>query len=358
MTPSRPVLTVDLAALAANWRALAARAAPAECAAVVKADAYGIGLAPAARALAAAGARTFFVAQPQEGAALREALGPGPAIYVLDGFTPADAAEFRAFALRPALCSLPQVAAWTAALPGAPAALHIETGINRLALSADELDALRADPPAGLAVDLVMSHLARADEPDSGMNARQRGAFAGRATLIAPLAPGARLSLAATGGILLGAPYHFDLVRAGIGLYGGLPFADALSVVRLDAPLLQVREIAAGETVGYGASWTAPRPSRIGVVPLGYADGFHRATRGARLFLDGRPVPVIGRVSMDLLTLDLTGLPEPAPGTTLEVLGPNQSVDRLAACAGTLGYEVLTGLGRRYLRTYLGDPAT
>ena len=199
-----------------------------------------------------------------------------------------------------------------------------------------------------------MSHLASADEPENAMNARQRGAFTGRAQLLHGLAPNARLSLGATGGTLLGPEFHFDLTRPGVGLYGGEPFAEARTVVHLHAPLLQVREIAAGDSVGYGATWTAKRPSRIGVLGLGYADGFFRLSKGLQLYLDGRPVPLVGRVSMDMITVDLTDAPEPAPGAMVEVLGPNQSVDDLAKGIGTTGYEVLTSLGPRYARRYVG----
>ncbi|MEM1315449.1 MAG: alanine racemase [Pseudomonadota bacterium] len=363
--PARPILTVDLDALAANWRALDALSGEAEAGAVVKADAYGCGLAPCARALRAAGARTFFVAQAPEGVALREALGPDDAdtIYVFNGFWPEDAEMFEAAALTPALISLAQVDAWAAEARrlgrALPAALHIETGINRMALTSAELDALRRAPPEGLSIELVMGHLACADAPGDAMNSRQRGAFAGRGALAKPIAPTARRSLSATGGILLGGNFHFELTRPGIGLYGGLPFAEAERVVRLDAPFLQVREIAAGETVGYGGTWRAARPSRIGVLPLGYADGYHRAAGGhpgARVFVEGRAAPVVGRVSMDMITVDLTDLPEPAPGATAEILGPNQSVDELGAVFGSFSYEVLTGLGARYARRHVGGP--
>lgn len=357
--PARPRLTVDLGALQANWRALDAMGG-AETAVVVKADAYGCGLAPVARALRDAGAETFFVAQAPEGAAVREALGAEgeETIYILNGFVPEDAEAFEAARLTPALISPAQVTAWAAeaARRGEelPAALHIETGINRMALTSDELDAVRRAPPAGLRIDLIMSHLACADDPSSPMNSRQRGAFAGRSALARPIAPGARRSLGATGGILMGPNYHFEMVRAGIGLYGGQPYADAQRVATLETPLLQVREIAAGETVGYGGTWRASRPSRIGVAPMGYADGFFRGQTGAKLFLDGRPAPVVGRVSMDMITVDLTDLPLPEPGALLEVLGPNQSVDDLAASAGTIGYEVLTSLGARFERRHVG----
>ena len=357
---SRPVLTLDLDALGANWRALRALSGAAEASAVVKADGYGLGVGPVARTLHAAGARTFFVAHATEGAELRGILGPGPAIHVFNGFMPGDLDAYRGADLIPVLASPFQVRAFREAMPAlglsAPprVGLHIESGINRLGFTPEEIDALRADPPAGFEISLVMSHLATADEPEHPMNARQRGAFAARAQLLHGLAPRARLSLGATGGTLLGPDYHFDLTRPGVGIYGGEPFMDARAVVHLHAPLLQVREIAAGETVGYGGTWTAQRPSRIGVLGLGYADGFFRLSKGLDLYLDGRAVPLVGRVSMDMITVDLTDVPEPAPGAMVEVLGPNQSVDDLAKGIGTTGYEVLTSLGPRYARRYLG----
>ncbi len=357
--PSQTVrLTVDLDAIVRNWRALDAMSPGAETAAVVKADAYGLGVDRVAPALARAGARTFFVAQAREGATLRRILGPGPDIYVFNGFTPAETELFAAHDLRPLLCSHAQVRAFKAALPifaPKPAVgLHIETGINRQGLTMHELDLVRAEGLRDMRVTLVMSHLACADTPDSGMNLRQRGAFAGRAALLGAAAPEARLSLAATGGALLGPRFHFDMIRPGIGLYGCAPFAQAEPVVFLDAPILQLRRIQRGESVGYGAAWTAARDSMIGVLPLGYADGIHRATRDMRVMLDGRPAPVIGRISMDMLTVDFTDHPRAVAGRSVEILGRSQSADALAACAGTIGYEMLTALGARYERRYIG----
>lgn len=353
---SRPLLTVDLAAIADNWRALAKLAAPAEAAAVVKANAYGLGVDRVAPALWAAGARTFFVALPREGAQLRGILGPAAVIYVFNGFMPADTEIYAANDLRPVLNSHHQINALQAALHAMhdkpKVGLHIESGINRLGLTPDDLDRLRIDRAPGLEITLVMSHLAMADEPSNGMNTRQRGAFSGRSALLRAVAPGARMSLSATGGTLLGAPFHFDLVRPGVGLYGGAPFAAARRVVTLEAPLLQVRSVPAGGAVGYGATWTARRDSRLGVLPIGYADGFFRTSKGAKTFLRGRPAPVVGRVSMDMITVDLTDHPDARPGMMLEILGPHQSVDQLAACAGTIGYEVLTALGARFARRY------
>jgi len=358
-----PTLTIDLGAIVANWRALAARAEGAEAAAVVKANGYGCGVAPVGRALAEAGARTFFVAQPAEGARLRAALGPGPVIYVLAGCpltgdgaggcepapsaSPAgEAALFAGADLRPVLNAPEQVAAWMAGPDGA-CAVQLDSGMNRLGLEPAELAGL-GRLPAGAR--LVMSHLACADEPGHPMNAVQVAAFR-EMTAGMDIAR----SLSATGGTLLGAAYRFDMVRPGVGLFGGLPFADARPVVRLDVPILQVRAVAPGESVGYGASWTARRPSRIATLSAGYADGLHRLlSNRARGHVEGVACRFAGRVSMDLIGLDVTDAPAARPGAMVEILGPCQGVDALAAACDTIGYEVLTTLGPRYARRWIG----
>jgi alanine racemase len=357
----RPTLTIDLGAIAENWRALAALSGSAEAGAVIKADAYGLGAAGVGPVLRDAGARTFFVAQAEEGAALRDAVGPAPAIYVFNGFIADEAPLFLGADLRPCLNTPQQITAYAALSSRQPdrlrAALHVDSGINRLGLGVDDLNHLLQVPENTLKihVDLILSHLACADDPENPMNAAQASIFRARAQRARLLAPKARLSLSATGGVMLGADFAFDLTRPGVGLYGGLPFADARTAVSLHAPILQVRDISTGEAVGYGASWRAPRPSRIAVVPLGYADGIMRAMSGRGVFwLDGEPVPIVGRVSMDMITLDVTDRPDAATGQLVEVLGPNQSVDALAAYADTIGYEVLTALGARYQRRYIG----
>ena len=355
---ARPHLTIDLDAVAANWRALDALSAPkVETAAVVKADAYGLGAARVAPALAAAGARTFCVALAEEGVALRAALGPGPAIHVFAGLMPGDADACRAADLVPCLNSFGQMTDFARDLPGRPCTLQLNSGMNRLGLDAADLDAAAALMPR-LAPVLVLSHLACADTPDHPMNRRQATAF----DALAARLPGVRRSLAATGGILLGAGYHYGLTRPGVGLYGGLPFAAARPVVTLSLPVVQVRDLPLGEAVGYGAAWSSPRPSRIATVAAGYADGLHRAlgAGAAMLYADDTPCPLVGRVSMDLVTVDVTGLRE-VPDT-LEILNARQTVDGLAAAAGTIGYEILTSLGPRYERVYKGpalppDPA-
>jgi alanine racemase len=345
------LLTIDLGALRANWQALAALAPSAETAAVVKADAYGIGLGKAARALAGAGARTFFAALPSECLALRATLGPGPVIYCLNGLAEDDAAALREGAIRPVLNS-PEQVRLARDMGTMPCAIQIDSGMNRLGLEAAEVAALFAGP-CPLDARLVMSHLACADDPVDPMNESQRKAFA--ALTSHPRLAALPRSLAATGGIMMGEAYHHALTRPGIGLYGGLPFARARPVVTLTVPVLQVRDVAVGESVGYGNAWTAARPSRIATIGAGYADGLIRAMGNrAAVMVEGRTLPVVGRVSMDLVTLDATDAPDLQAGDSVEVLGAARGVDRLAEAAGTIGYEILTSLGTRYRRRYVG----
>ena len=370
-------LIVDLDALVANWRALSDRSAG-EAGAVVKADAYGLGLAPVATALARAGARRFFVAEAEEGAALRAALGAGPEIFVFNGHMAGDADTIRAAELVPLLNSPEQVARHLEAAPEAPCGVQLDSGMNRLGMEPGEWAAVRhleAAPEArcGVQLDsgmnrlglepadwaevrprlpaprLVMSHLACADDADHPMNARQLAAF--RAMTEGVDAP---RSLAATGGVLMDPSFHFDLTRPGIGVYGGLPFAEARPVVTLRLPVIQTREVAPGESVGYGMTWIAERGARIATVAGGYGDGLHRIMGPHLAFhAGGTPCPVRGRISMDLIGVEVTHLD--APPETLELLGAHQGVDDLAAHAGTIGYEILTALGQgRYARRYTG----
>ena len=357
MTATEAVLTVDLAAIAANWRALAARHPGGAVAGVVKADGYGLGAGPVAQALRDAGCRHFFVAQLQEGLALRAALGPGPMIAVLGGFPPEG--EGRAAGLVPVLNGLPDVQAHAAAArragQAAPAILHVDTGMARLGLDAGEVERLAAEPGllAGLRLLYVMTHLACADEPEHPLNHAQAARFAtARARL-----PAAPSSLANYSGIFLGPEFASDLARPGCAHNGINPTPGwpnpMRQAVRLEAPVLQLREIPAGTPVGYGASWTARRPTRVATVAAGYADGYLRALSGrAAGSFAGRPVPLIGRVSMDLLTFDATDIPGLAPGAMLTLIGPGCTPDDLAGWAGTIGYEILTGLGARYRRRY------
>ncbi len=345
-------LTIDLDALVANWRALDALSGDnVETAAVVKADAYGLGVGPVARALARAGVRRFFVAVAEEGAQLREALGPNVEVLIFSGHMRGDTDMIADLALTPMLNSTEQLTRHLEALPGHPFGIQLDTGMNRLGMEPGEWQAVR-EPALAMRPVLVMSHLACADHPGHPMNAEQLRIFKEMTEGV-----DVPLSLSATGGILLGAEYHFNLTRPGIGLYGGLPFADARPVARLSLPVVQSRPVLAGESVGYGNSWTAEEPRRIATVSGGYADGLIRAMGGkARLWSGDAACPVVGRVSMDLITADITGLDKAgnAPDA-LDILCEHQGVDDLAEAAGTIGYEILTALGPRYARRYVGS---
>ncbi len=360
----RARLTIDLDALAANFTRLQAEAGGAEAAPVVKADGYGLGVGPVSRRLWAQGARRFFVARIEEGLVLRAALGARDAvIHVLDGATSATLSEISAADLTPVLNSLDQVEAamsFARARGGLKVGLHIDTGMNRLGLRPEEARALATAPDrlAGLQIDLVMSHLACASDPDAAMNARQLERF--RAA--APAFAGARLSLANSGGLFLGPAYRFDIVRPGISLYGGWPFERPdpriTPVVRLEAPILQVRTAAPGETVGYGAVHAVESPRRLAIVAAGYADGILRSSGGKGVvWFDGAPRTIIGRVSMDLITIDVTGSDAARPDAMVEIMGPNASLDELAQAAGTAPHELLVRLGGRLERVYQGEEA-
>ncbi|OWJ69755.1 alanine racemase [Haematobacter massiliensis] len=340
------ILSIDLDAIAANWRALDQASSPqTQTGAVVKADAYGLGADRVARTLARAGARRFFVALTEEGARVRQALGPGPQVCVLGGHMEGDTRLIAEAELTPMLNSLDQLTRHFEALPGHPFGIQLDTGMNRLGLEPGEWAAV-----ASLAVsqgpDFVMSHLACADEPDHPMNRAQLDSFRRMTD-----GTGLPRSLAATGGILLGPDYHFELTRPGIGLYGGLPFAEASQTVRLSLPVVQIRAVEPEEIVGYSATWQAAEPTLIATVAAGYADGLSRRLSGqGTLWAGDVPCPLIGRVSMDLITADVSHLDE-MPGY-LDILGPSQTPDQLADVIGTIGYEVLTSLGPRYSRTY------
>ena len=354
-------LTIDLSALAENWRTLAERASGAATAAVVKGDGYGIGIGAAAEALAEAGCHTFFVALPEEGLRVRETVHDA-AIYVLAGLLPGTAEAYARADLRPVLCSWPEIEEWagfrqSGARTGA--ALHVDTGMNRLGLTLAEARKLteRRDLLGSLGLSLVMSHLACADLPDHALNRKQLTAF--RAVRV--LFPEVPASLANSAGIYLGRDYHFDLVRSGIALYGAAAAQNVSPlrpVVTLEARVLQVREARRGETVGYGAAETLTDPTRIAIVGVGYADGYHRRAgssdrrRGARARRRGQDAPIIGRVSMDLIAIDVTNIHGAERGDWAELFGPNIPVDEVADRADTIGYEFLTGLGRRYARRY------
>ncbi len=361
------ILTIDLDALAANYRQLRDLAAPAECAAVVKADAYGLGMAEAAPALWRAGCRTFFVATLSEAQALR-ALLPEATLYVFSGLLPGTAETYRAARLRPVLNSAEEIEEWAdycaRAGEALPCAVHIDSGMNRLGLSAAEVETVAPDPGhwTALSLALVMSHLACADDPSHRKNDVQRRLFE---TLRAKL-PKAPASLANSAGILLGSDYAYDLVRPGIALYGGHPQRRGPNpfrpVVHLKGRILQIRQAEPGETIGYGATRTLQRPSRVAVVSVGYADGLFRALstkdgeEGLVARLGPHPVPILGRVSMDLITVDVTDAPETEArrGAWIELLGSNVSAHEFAMHAGTIDYEVLTSLGQRATRRYVG----
>ncbi len=339
-------LHIDLDAVAANWQALDALSGPTvETGACVKADGYGLGAGRVAHRLAQAGARRFFVAAAEEGAALRQSLGRGPEICVFSGHMEGDTALIRDHALTPLLNSIDQMLRHVEALPGHAFGIQLDTGMNRLGMEPAEWASLR-EVAEQQGPSMVMSHLACADEPEHPMNAQQLQTF-----LDLTRGLGCPLSLAATGGTLLGPALHFDITRPGIGLYGGLPFAKARPVVTLDLPVIQTRSLAPGETVGYANAFTATRPTRIATIAAGYADGLIRAAGpSARVFHDDTPCPVVGRISMDLITVDVTHLSEEPAALT--ILNARQTVDQLASAAGTIGYEILTSLGARYTRHY------
>jgi alanine racemase len=356
------VLEIDLDAIATNWKLLAERLSHGtRCAAVVKADAYGLGMEAVAPVLARAGCKTFFVASLDEGLALRSLL-PRAQIAVLNGLVTGAPADFARGALLPVLNDLGQVRQWHAyAHPrgGTPAMLHIDTGLARLGLPPHEVRQLVAEPAllSGFKLMLILSHLACAGEPAHPMNLEQLNSF--RALL--RLLPQAPASLASSSGIFLGGDFHFDMVRAGAALYGVNPLPGRPNAMRqvlhLRAKILQVQDVDRGQTVGYGAAHRMDRPGRVATVALGYADGWLRSSsqRGTAR-IAGNPAPVIGRISMDLLTLDVTGIdPQLArPGAYADLLDERYGVDDAAFAAQTIGYEILTALGRRCLRLYRG----
>lgn len=340
------LLTVDLESLAANYRTLeAAGGVPVHP--VVKADAYGLGADACAGRLMQEGARTFFVARTREGERLRAALGPTPAIYVLDGCLTGQASRLREADLRPVLNTEAQVAEWRAA-GGGRCGLQIDTGMNRLGFRPE------AAPGPFEGLDMVLSHLACADDPTEPMNARQRDAFAAAGARY----PGAVRSFANSGGVFLGEDYAFDASRPGICLYGGGPEGRPDDRIRpvatLTAEVLQVRDVPAGESVGYSRGFIAERPRRIATVAAGYADGVLRSysPRG-EVFVGGALRPILGRVSMDVCAVDVTGL-EVAVGDRVELFGGRRMLDDAAAAAGTVSWELLTSVSARVPRTWVG----
>lgn len=361
--PSQSVLTIDLGAIASNYGLLRARVAGG-CAAVVKADAYGLGAARVGPALAAVGCTDFFVAHLGEGIALRNAAGPNPRIHVLNGLLPGEERECLRQDLVPVLNDLGQIQAWSAAARQAgrtlPAAVHLDTGMSRLGLSPGEAGQLAAEPArlAGLDLRFWMSHLACADEPEHPLNRRQ---LAELRTLLRPL-PKAPVSFANSSGIFLGADYHFDLARPGCALYGINPIPGRPNpmkqVATLGTKVLQVRVIDRPQTVGYGATHQAAGPTRVATIAVGYADGWLRSlsNRGFAV-VNGTKVPFIGRVSMDLITIDVTTLPDLKAGDLVHLMDDRLTSDHVGDLAGTIGYEVMTRIGGRFHRHYLNDPS-
>lgn len=341
---STATLTIDLMSIRANWRALSALSAGVT-GAVVKANGYGLDAARVSRALAQEGARHFFVAVAEEGAVVRRALGPGPKIYVFSGHMENDTSLIREHQLTPMINSVDQLLRHVDAMPNVEFGVQLDSGMNRLGLEPAEWQAVR-DLVLRLRPEILMSHLACADDPQHTMNAQQLREFR-------DMTDGLNVprSLAATGGILLGNSYHFELTRPGVGLYGGAPFETAQSVVSLDVPVIQVRDVDTGETVGYSNTWTAPTPRKIATVSAGYADGIMRNLGpNLSLYSDRFACPVVGRISMDLIGVDITLLADTP--SSLQLLNSLQSIDDLATAADTIGYEVLTSLGSRYQRRY------
>lgn len=357
-------LDIDLNAIAANYHHYRRLVSPASVAACVKADAYGLGAAAVASQLADEGCQTFFTATYQEAKNLPK-LGPQTIIYVLNG--PADPQAYQDEpSIRPVIGSLDELAAWRAPCQSrtAPpqAALHIDTGMNRHGLDHHDLQQLSKAPELlhGIDLSLVISHLANADDPANPTNSSQRNSFEiARHQLGLENIPA---SLANSAGAFLGKPYHYDIVRVGIGLYGGNPFSSLanplLPTIRLSAPITRLRNLDPGTSVGYGANWRAPHPSRIALIPIGYGDGYPRNIAAAGAFVsipDANAIaPIIGRISMDMTTIDITHI-DPrfvARGTQVELIGSSPNLDRVAAWAGTIPYEILTRLANRVQRVH------
>jgi alanine racemase len=369
-TAAQPgILTVDLDAIVANWRKLEKTAVPAECAAVIKADAYGCGVEPVARALAGAGCKTFFVATLDEARTAREAL-PSAELYVLDGFFQNCGDAFAKLNCRPVIGDLNELAEWDVFCRrsgwSGGAAIHIDTGMNRLGLTLVEANGIVPRINAGdHGITLVMSHLACAESLNHPLNAKQVTTF----REIASLFSGVPASLSNSSGIYLGPQFQFDMVRPGAALYGVNPTPEAdnpmQSVVDLKARIVQLRTVERGDSVGYGGTWTARRPTKLAIVSAGYADGYFRAasandgTRGAEVVVAGKRCPVAGRISMDLMAIDITDLPDKTArrGHMATLIGEGITVDEVAHHFGTIGYEVLTSLGKRYARIYKGGEA-
>lgn len=365
-------LTIDLDALVTNWKALERLSAPAKTGAVVKSDAYGCGLAHIVPALANAGCDRFFVALTQEGV-LAKRLAPSAEVFVLNGLFSQSVATVAEAGLIPVLSSVEEIAVWAEywQLRGGrrPCALHVDTGMNRMGLSVDEALEFAADPARRDTITpiLIISHLACADEPAHPLNRQQVDRF----NTVVPHFPGVEASMANSAGVFLGPECHFDLTRPGIALYGGEAVIDAPNpmrpVVRCETRIAQLRRVPGGETISYGASQTLLRDTLVATCSIGYSDGYHRSLSGSGVelrklsnpaafgYAGGKRVPVLGRVTMDLVMFDVTDLSDGAvqTGDHIELFGANIALDDVARAAGTIGYELLTGLGQRYHRRYL-----
>ena len=366
-------LTIDLSAIVENWRDMARRSGRARAGAVVKADAYGLGIEDVGAALYEAGVRDFFVAVAEEGATLRN-FAPEARIFVLSGIWPGREAIFFDNDLVPVIASEEQLAFWLGVLAEVgdyPYALHVDTGFNRLGVPLEDALALADDAsrPASFSPVLVMSHLHSGDNPDSLLNRQQLESF----RRVAAAFEGIESSLSSSAGIFLGEDYHFDLTRPGIALYGG----EAVNAVRnpmrpvvtAQARIIQIRTARQGDTVSYGGTYQLTRESRLAIVSAGYADGYLRSLSGSGLPLRqvvregafghvaGRRVPVVGRITMDMTIFDVTDIPENEirAGDYVELFGDNIALDDVARAGGTIGYELLTGLGLRYERRYVED---
>ena len=358
------ILTISLPAIEANWKELGRRAMPSECAAVIKADGYGCGLEPVARTLVDAGCKTFFVADLGEARRVRS-IAQEPAVYVLNGLLPGTASAYANINARPVIGSLVELAEWDAFCATnqwhGGAALHVDTGMNRLGISADEAAALAPRIRAeNHGITLLMSHLVCSEQPGHPLNEKQIQLFRDVRLLYRGI-PG---SLANSSGIFLGSGAHCDVVRPGAALFGVNPTPGhdnpMRPAVELHAHVVLVRTVPKGETIGYNATWTAKHATRVAIVTAGYADGYPRAASatdaapGAEAIVAGTRCPLAGRVSMDLLAIDITALPDHTVrrGDLVTLIGGGIGVDDLAAAAGTIGYEVLTSLGKRYHRLY------
>lgn len=362
---------VDLDQVADNWTALNRHVAPSRCAAVVKADAYGLGAEKVIPALCSAGADSLFVATLREAQQARK-LAPSATVFILDGLLPGTTAQTIASGAVPVLSTYEEVEEWGAAAPSRheplASAFHVDTGLNRLGMNAAAIRKLASNGHLmdRLSVKLVMSHLACADEPENAKNAQQLSVF----NALQPILPSAPLSLAASDGLMLNKEFHFDMVRPGYAIYGGqamperqTPVAPAVEVY---ARILQIRDVVPGQTVGYSATYSPERMSRIAVIAAGYADGYLRHLSaasgdvGGQVAIAGKLCPVVGRVSMDLITVDVTDLEdiEIKRGDWAEIIGPNITIEDVGRSSGTIGYEVLTRLSPRFHRTYLGGLRT